>query len=246
MNNILIVGATSSIAMACARLWVEDGARFLLVGRNQEKLQHCAQDLSARGAVSADIYLLDVDRVDQHAAMLDDARQRLGRIDITLLANGTLPDQAQCEQDPLIALDAFASNASYSISLLTGLANLLQEQRSGSLAVIGSVAGDRGRASNYLYGSAKAALGTFCSGLRARLHKSGVNLLTIKPGFVDTPMTQGLSLPGALVASPERVAQDIVRAVGKRRANLYTPWFWQPIMLIIKAIPEPLFKRLSL
>jgi decaprenylphospho-beta-D-erythro-pentofuranosid-2-ulose 2-reductase len=129
------------------------------------------------------------------------------------------------------------------IACLTVLAARFESQGGGVIAVIGSVAGDRGRASNYLYGAAKAAVDTFASGLRGRLYKHGVHVLTIKPGFVDTPMTKGLPLPQALVVPAGKVATDIVRAIEKKRDVIYTPWFWRLIMLVILHIPNVLFKR---
>ncbi|TWH76030.1 hypothetical protein LX59_01540 [Azomonas agilis] len=246
MNNILIIGGTSAIATACARLWAEQHSRFMLVGRNAEKLQQTAADLQARGATEVQTHILDLDDLDGHAAMLERTQQLLQRIDIALVAHGSLPDQPMCERDPDYAVRAFTSNGLNVIALLTRLGNLMEVQGGGSIAVISSVAGERGRPSNYLYGSAKAAVSVFCSGLRARLFKSNVHLLTIKPGFVDTPMTQGLALPGLLLAQPDRVARDILSALQKRRLTLYTPWFWAPIMAVIKSIPEFAFKRLSL
>ncbi|WP_250523076.1 MULTISPECIES: SDR family NAD(P)-dependent oxidoreductase, partial [unclassified Caballeronia] len=131
-------------------------------------------------------------------------------------------------------------------ALITPIANRLEAQRHGTLAVISSVAGDRGRPSNYLYGSAKAALQAFLEGLRARLFKVGVHVVDIKPGFVATPMTAGLPLPGPLVATPEKVAKDIVRGIDRKKDVLYTPWFWWGIMLIIRNVPRFVFKRASL
>lgn len=246
MSNILIIGGTSAIATACARLWAQRHGRFMLVGRNPEKLRQTAADLLARGATEVQTHVLDLDDLDGHAPMLDSAQQFLRRIDIALIAHGSLPDQQACESDADLAVQAFTRNGLNVIALLTRLGNRMEVQGSGSIAVIASVAGDRGRPGNYLYGSAKAAVSVFCSGLRARLFKSDVHLLTVKPGFVDTPMTQGLALPGLLLAQPDRVAMDIVRALQKRRSTLYTPWFWAPIMLVIKSIPEFVFKRLSL
>lgn len=246
MSNILIIGGTSAIATACARLWAQRHGRFMLAGRNPEKLRQTAADLLARGATEVQTHVLDLDDLDGHAAMLDSAQQFLRRIDIALIAHGSLPDQQACESDADLAVQAFTRNGLNVIALLTRLGNRMEVQGSGSIAVIASVAGDRGRPGNYLYGSAKAAVSVFCSGLRARLFKSDVHLLTVKPGFVDTPMTQGLALPGLLLAQPDRVAMDIVRALQKRRSTLYTPWFWAPIMLVIKSIPEFVFKRLSL
>ena len=245
MKNILIVGATSSIATACARRWVEEETIFFLVGRTADKLGQIAADLAARGA-TVQTHALDLNRFDQNPAMLDACYAALGKIDIALIAHGTLPDQKACEQDPQLAVQEFTNNGLSVIALLTDLANRMEAQKSGCIAVISSVAGDRGRPSNYLYGAAKGAVTDFCSGLRGRLFKSGVHVLTIKPGFVDTPMTQGLPLPKLLVATPDRVAQDIERAVEKRRDTVYTPWFWHLIMLIIIHIPERIFKRLGL
>ncbi|MBB4862980.1 short-subunit dehydrogenase [Pseudomonas nitritireducens] len=246
MKNILIIGATSAIANACARIWATEQARFVLVARNQQKLEQVAADLSSRGAREVQTISLDMNDFAAHDGMLGEAFSQLGRVDVCLIAHGTLPDQARCEQDVETALQEFSSNGLSVIALLTRLANRMEEQRTGTIAVISSVAGDRGRPSNYLYGTAKAAVSTFCEGLRARLYKVGVHVLTIKPGFVDTPMTQGLPLPQALVAQPEQVGLAIVRAVEKRKDSIYAPFFWAGIMLIIRSIPGVVFKRMSL
>lgn len=245
MNNILVLGATSVIAGACAKRWAAQHARFFLVGRSAEKLDQVARDLVARGA-TVHTHVLDLNQFDQHKAMLDACYAALGKVDIALIAHGTLPDQKACEQDAQLAVQEFTNNGLSVIALLTDLANRMEAQKSGSIAVISSVAGDRGRPSNYLYGAAKGAVTDFCSGLRGRLFKSGVQVLTIKPGFVDTPMTQGLALPKLLLVTPDKVAQDIVRAVDKRRDILYTPWFWALILLIICSIPEKFFKKTNL
>jgi len=246
MKNILIVGGSSAIAVACARRWAGEGANLFLTGRHEVRLEAVAQDLRVRGAASVSTHILEMNDHLQHAAMLDACRAALGRIDIVLIAHGTLSDQAQCERDVEAALHELSTNAISTIALLTLLAGVFENQKSGTIAVISSVAGDRGRPSNYVYGAAKAAVATFCEGLRARLFKSGVRVLTVKPGFVDTPMTAGLSLPGPLVASPERVGADICRAIERGKDALYTPWFWSGIMLIIRSLPEFVFKRVSL
>jgi short-subunit dehydrogenase len=246
MKNVLIVGATSAIAIACARRWAAQGARIFLVARNSQRLQQVADDLTARGAKLVAYHCLDINDIDRHAHMLADCQAKLGTLDIVLAAPGTLPDQAACQSDAAIAVREFTTNATALIALLTPVANVLEAQRSGTLAVISSVAGDRGRPSNYLYGSAKAALSTFCEGLNARLFKVGAHVLTIKPGFVATPMTAGLPLPGPLVASADKVAADIVHAIDKRKDVLYTRWFWRYIMLIIRSVPRFMFKRASL
>ncbi len=162
-----------------------------------------------------------------------------------LIAHGTLPDQLACEQSVDVAVAEFNTNATSTISLMTLAANKLEAQHAGALAVISSVAGDRGRQSNYLYGAAKAAVSTFSSGLRQRLAKVGVAVVTIKPGFVDTPMTKDFR-KGALWAKPEAVAAGIVHAIDRRSSVVYLPWFWSLIMLIIRHIPEPIFKRIKL
>jgi decaprenylphospho-beta-D-erythro-pentofuranosid-2-ulose 2-reductase len=246
MKNIVIIGATSAIAIACARQWSAQGARFFLVARNGERLRQVAGDLKARGASLVACYELDINSLGEHYAMLTKCASDLGAPDIVLVAPGSLPNQAACENSAATAVHEFTTNALSVIALLTPLANMLEAQEHGTLAVISSVAGDRGRPSNYLYGSAKAALSAFLEGLRARLYKTGVHVLTIKPGFVATPMTAGLAMPGPLVASADTVARNIVGAIEKKRDVLYTPGFWRAIMAIVRLIPQRIFKRLSL
>lgn len=246
MKKVLIIGATSSIATACARLWAEQGNEFFLVARNNEKLKQTAADLSVRGAKAVTLHTMDATDFLAHPAMLACCLGALQQIDIALIAHGTLPDQKACEQGVDMALQEFSNNATSVIALMTLLANQFEKQHCGTLAVISSVAGDRGRPSNYLYGTAKAAVSTFCEGLRARLFKVGVHVIDIKPGFVDTPMTQGLSLPAGLVAKPEQVAQRIVKGIEHKVDVLYTPGFWVLIMMIIKLIPSMIFKRINL
>lgn len=245
MKRILIVGATSAIAEAAARVWAAQGHGLYLVGRARERLQVLAADLRVRGASQAACSVLDVTELERHAEVLDAACAALGGIDIVLVAHGTLPDQAACEQDAALALREFHVNATATIALLTLLANRLQAQGQGTIAVITSVAGDRGRQSNYLYGSAKAAVATFLQGLRNRLHHHGVRVLTIKPGFVDTPMTAAFP-KGPLWASPEAVGRAIARAVERGAEVAYVPGFWLFIMLAIRHIPERVFKRMRL
>jgi short-subunit dehydrogenase len=243
MQKILIIGATSAIAEATARRYAMQGARLHLVARDVQRLKSISQDLTVRGAVEVSYDSLDVCELVHHAAVLDVAWDILGEVDVVLIAHGTLPDQTKCEASVEYALEQFAINGTATIALLSALASRLRS--GGSIAVISSVAGDRGRASNYLYGSAKAAVNAYASGLRQRLAKKSINVLTIKPGFVDTPMTRDFK-KGALWATPDVVARGIVRAVASRRSVAYLPGFWALIMTIIRAIPEPLFKRMSL
>lgn len=246
MKRVLIIGATSAIATACARLWAQQASEFFLVARNGEKLDQTAADLRARGAKIVTVYTMDATDLTSHSVMLSTCMTALKQLDIALIAHGTLSDQKACEQDANVAMQEFTNNGTSVIALLTLMANQFETQRCGTLAVISSVAGDRGRPSNYLYGSAKAAVSTFCEGLRSRLFKVGVHVITIKPGFVDSPMTKGLKLPAALVASPEQVALRIVKGIELKIATLYTPGFWALIMLIIRSIPQPIFKKLNL
>lgn len=246
MKRILVVGATSAIATACARRWAAQKAEFFLVARDAVKLEQAAADLSSRGAAAVHTHALDLNQFEAHPGMLDGCQRALGGLDLALVAHGTLPDQRACEQDVDLALREFSTNGLSVIALLTLLANRFEEERRGVIAVISSVAGDRGRPSNYLYGAAKGSVTVFCEGMRARMSKVGVHVLTIKPGFVDTPMTRGLPLPTLLAASPAKVADSICRAVERKSNSVYVPAFWAAIMLMIKSIPDPIFKRLNL
>jgi len=248
MNRIIIFGATSAIAQAAARRWAARDAHMYLIGRNPQKLAALAQDLSVRCGFAARIHseLADLDLVDAHAALLARAAAALGGVDSVLIAHGSLPDQAVCEKDAGAALAAIHTNAISVVSLLTHTACLMQARRTGSIAVITSVAGDRGRQSNYVYGAAKGMVSLFLQGMRNRLFRDGVAVIDIRPGFVSTPMTEHLPREGPLWASADQVAAGIV-AVMDRRANVaYLPWFWRYIMLIIRSIPEAIFKRLRL
>lgn len=245
MQRILIIGATSAIAEATARVYAERGARLHLVARTPERLDAVADDLRIRGASDVGRSRLDINDIERHAEVLDEAWATLGHVDVVLIAHGTLPDQKACEASATVALAEFATNATSTIALLTLLANRMETAGRGSIAVISSVAGDRGRSSNYLYGAAKSAVSTFMSGLRQRLFKRGIHVLTIKPGFVDTPMTRDFK-KGALWAKPDAIAAGIVRSVDKGHAVAYLPGFWLLIMTVIRCIPESLFKRISL
>lgn len=245
MRRTLIIGATSAIAEATARLFAEAGDSLYLVARNATKLEAIAADLRVRGATAVHTELLDVLDYDRHSVVIDSAITALKGLDLALIAHGTLPDQKECEDSISLTREAFELNALSTISLLTHIANYFEEVRQGTIAVISSVAGDRGRQSNYIYGSAKGAVTIFLQGLRNRLYASGVRVLTIKPGFVDTPMTEAFT-KGILWSTPDRIATDIYR-VSRRGADvIYTPFFWRWIMAGIKLIPEWLFKRTRL
>lgn len=246
MENWIVVGASSAIAEAACRLWAERGGSLFLLARSQEKMDALAQDLKVRGAKDVFTQVFDACDMEQHQGLFAEAESKLGNVHGIFVAHGTLPDQAACEQDFALAQREFTTNATSVMSLVTEAANYFQPKRSGTIAVISSVAGDRGRQSNYLYGSAKAAVSTFLQGARNRLAKHNVHVMTIKPGFVDTPMTDGMDKSGFLWAQPDDVAECILNGIDKKRNILYVPWFWRLIMLIISNIPEFIFKKLSL
>jgi short-subunit dehydrogenase len=243
--RVLIIGATSVIAAAVARLYARRAARFYLLARDARRAEAMAQDLRVRGAADARAAVLDVADFAAHAGTIETAWGAYGGFDVVLIAHGTLPDQDACDADAGLAVREFTVNGTATIALANHVARRLEPQGSGTLAVISSVAGDRGRASNYLYGAAKAAVTAYCSGLRQRLNARGVNVLTIKPGFVDTPMTAAFK-KGALWTTPDRVAKGIVKAVDRRHGVAYLPWFWWGIMAVIRVVPEFVFRRAKL
>jgi len=245
MRKILIVGATSAIAEATARLFAADGDRLFLLARNANRLSAVADDLRVRGAAQVETLTLDLTDTDRHEAVVDEAIARLGGLDTVLVAHGTLPDQQACQASFETTRREFETNLLSVVGILTPIANRFEEAKGGTIAVITSVAGDRGRQSNYVYGAAKGAVSLFLAGLRNRLYPAGVRVITLKPGFVDTPMTAGMP-KNALFATPDRVARGIHRAIGKGADVVYLPWFWWIIMTIITSIPEFLFKRLKL
>lgn len=245
MRHILIIGATSAIAEATARYFAQDGDRLFLVARNPERLSAVAADLKNRGASQVESLEMDANDTDRHEALVNQADAALGGLDAVIIAHGTLSDQEACQASYEITLAELQTNCLSVISLLTHVANLLEKKQKGDIAVISSVAGDRGRQSNYVYGTAKAAVTTFLQGLRGRLHRSGVNVITIKPGFVDTPMTTGFQ-KGPLWASAEQVGKGVYQAIVRQRNVVYLPSFWVIIMTIIKVIPEGIFKRLKI
>jgi decaprenylphospho-beta-D-erythro-pentofuranosid-2-ulose 2-reductase len=243
--KLLIIGGTSAIAQEAARNFAADGAEIFLVARNTEKLATLSDDLKVRGAKRMETCILDLDQLDAHQGMVDTAINALGGLDAALIAHGTLGDQKKSQTSVEETLREFSTNALSYISLLTILGNYFEAQKKGCIGVISSVAGERGRGSNYVYGTAKGAVTLFTQGLRNRLSKSGVAVVTIKPGFVDTPMTADLK-KNPLYANPRDVGKRIYTAMLKGEDVVYTPWFWRWIMMIIRNIPEPIFKKLKM
>ncbi|MFL5359156.1 SDR family oxidoreductase [Archangium sp.] len=245
MKKVLVLGATSAIAQSTVRLLAARGASLYLVGRNPERLEAVAKDARTRGASKVETEALDLDDIAQHEALVERAATALGGLDGALLAHGILGNQEAAQRSYAEAEKVLRTNFLSAVSLLTPLANRFEAQKAGTLVVISSVAGDRGRQSNYVYGASKGALSVFLQGLRNRLAHAGVAVVTVKPGFVDTPMTADVK-KNALFATPEKVARGIVRAADARKDEVYLPGFWGPIMFAIRGIPERVFKRMKL
>ncbi|GAA3978910.1 SDR family oxidoreductase [Allohahella marinimesophila] len=249
---IVVFGATSDVAIALSRRYAQEGASLILVGRNESRLTAVADDLRVRGALHVRTLLQDSLTYDDHPTLVESLFTDHAPAKFYFF-QGSLPDQAACEASFEVTREAVEVNFLSIVSYLTWLASAL-ERRPGekgaaggaSIIVVSSVAGDRGRGSNYVYGASKGGLTIFLQGLRNRLHKSNHGVLTVKPGFIDTKMTADIEKGGPLWAKPEKVADDIRLAADGGRMVLYTPWFWQFIMLVIKSIPEGIFKRLSL
>jgi decaprenylphospho-beta-D-erythro-pentofuranosid-2-ulose 2-reductase len=245
VRKVLIIGAGSAIAQAVGRILAARGDALYLVGRNSAALEAIAADFKVRGAKAVHVQTMDVNDFAAHEPMLTRADLAVGGLDTVLIAHGTLSDQSACEQSVDLMLRELSTNAISVVALATRIGSRFEQRRAGTIAVISSVAGDRGRQSNYVYGGAKALVTAFLSGLRQRLHKSGVAVITIKPGFVDTPMTAAFP-KGALWASPQQIALGIIKAIDRSAAVVYLPPFWRPIMFIIRALPETVFQRLKL
>lgn len=247
-KTILIVGAGSAIAKALAALLCRQNYSLILAGRNLEDLNSIAADLRVR--YQAEILVEPFDALDftSHPAFWDRCRTGgRGNLEGVIVCYGYLPDQSKAQADVDEAIRTINVNFTSAVSILELAARDFEQRRSGFLVGVSSVAGDRGRQSNYLYGCAKGGLSTYLQGLRNRLYHAGVHVLTVKPGFVDTPMTRGRIDPRSpLVASPERVARAIARGIRRRANVVYTPWFWRIIMAIVGRIPEWLFKRMRL
>jgi decaprenylphospho-beta-D-erythro-pentofuranosid-2-ulose 2-reductase len=243
----IIVGATSEIARAVALELARAGGSFVVAGRDAAELAVVADDLRLRTGATVSVISLDVTAYETHADFLEACLATLGTIEGVIIGQGYMADQQSAASDWSAVRQMIEVNYASAVALANLFADQLAKQGHGYICGISSVAGDRGRQSNYLYGSTKAAFSAYLAGLRNRLYHHGVTVIAVKPGFVDTSMTWGLLNPHSpLVATPERVAKDIARAIRRRKNTVYTPWFWSPVMFVIRLLPESIFKRLSL
>jgi short-subunit dehydrogenase len=242
--SILIVGGASSIGREVAREFARRRHDVYLAGRNLTEIEANASDLRIRYGVTVHCGYFDATAFESHAEFLEKAMQQLPSIDHVLVTYGYsgLEPGRDDFMDSKKIIDTDYVGA---VSILTHVARKFEEKRGGHIIVVSSVAGDRGRRRNYVYGSAKAGLSAFAQGLRSRLDGAGVHVLTVKPGVVDTPMAERPTVPRFLITSPERVARDIFNATRARKDIIYTPWYWRLFMLIVKIIPEGLYKHLD-
>jgi decaprenylphospho-beta-D-erythro-pentofuranosid-2-ulose 2-reductase len=244
MNKILIIGACSAIAQETAKCFARDGFKLYLADLNIERLETVQRDLLSRFQSEVFIEKFDANDFSKHELILNLAENAMGGLDAILIAYGTLPDQQKSQQDVNLILKEFALNGTSVISLTSYAANFFEQRKNGCIAVISSVAGDRGRRSNFIYGAAKGAVSLYLQGLRSRLLASDVKVVTIKPGLVDTPMTANLK-KNFLFASSKTVGEGIYKAILNGNDIVYIPGFWRMIMMIVKLIPERIFKKLN-
>lgn len=246
-NRVVVLGALSAIATAAARIYAKEGAALTLVARNRERLESLAADLKARGAVQVEIAAMDLDAGAVHAGEhLADWSARMGGIDHVLLVYGYLGAQAKASTDAAELTRITTSNYASAVHWAEATANILRRQRRGSLVAVSSVAGDRGRQSNYAYGAAKGALALFVQGIAHSLAGTGARAVAVKPGFVDTPMTDGLRKGGPMWATADQVGRAIRRAADKGGPIQYAPGRWRLVMLVVRSVPSFIFHRTKL
>lgn len=245
MKTILIVGSTSEIAQATAEEFAKNGWNLILAARDEKKNSAIKSHLITKYGINAYTIHYDAAHHDESKSLLDMALGVSAEVNAVLISHGVLPNQEEIEGDTDKIASVFKVNSLSVIEISELTAQYFEKRMSGTLAVISSVAGDRGRQSNYIYGASKSVVSTYYQGLRNRLYKSGVSVVTIKPGFVDTAMTADIQ-KNALFASPESVGKSIYKAMIKKKNIVYLPWFWRYIILIVKSVPETIFKRLKL
>lgn len=241
----LIFGANSTIAKEVQKIWAAQGYSLVLVGRDQEKLNRVAADLQVRGAKSVSVAAKDLLSFQDADAFVNTLWSQYQGFDLVFMAHGVLGNQREDERSAQTSLNILESNFLSHCAFLTPIANLMEQAGKGTIAVITSVAGDRGKQSNYIYCAAKAGKIAFLSGLRNRLFSKGVHVIDLRLGFVDTEMTKDFK-KGALWAKPEAVAAAINKSIELKKDVVYLPKIWRLIMLIIKSVPEYVFKKLHL
>lgn len=244
MSRILIIGATSGMAKALAYQYAQQHKDLILAGRDVEDLQRISTDLHVRFGVDVNVELFEALDYASHESFFEKCSQD-GNLEGLILAYGYLSEQKEAQERFSEAQKVIEVNFTSCVSILEMAARYFEQQKKGFICVISSVAGDRGRQSNYMYGAAKGGLSVYLQGLRNRLYPSNVQVITVKPGFVDTKMTFGIQ-GMFLVAKPEDVAKRVTAAIKKGKDTVYTPFFWEWIMLIIKLVPEKIFKRMKL
>lgn len=248
-NTLIVLGATSAVAHAYLRLVAAQNrfSRAVLVARNKRKLEIVAQDIAGRSLMDVTIIAADIGKADQVSATMHDILSMTETFDECLLAYGGLGDQKLLQTDSHALRSLLDTNFVSSAVWLEQIAAQFERQGHGHVIAIGSVAGDRGRQSNYIYGASKAGLERICEGLAHRFASSdSIHVTCVKPGFIDTPMTEDIEKSGPLWATPEQIASSINRAVAKKRVRVYAPWFWRFILMIIRALPVPIFHKTKL
>ena len=245
-ENVLFIGATAALVQETAQLFAKDGSRLILLGRSKDKLETMAADLKTKWEAQVLVYAEDFARAQApHRQLIERIVADAGPIDVVVIAHGMLAGQKELEGNIAKIEELYQVNFLSVVSFLEIFAEDMEKRGKGTLAVLSSVAGDRGRQSNYIYGASKAALNAYLQGLRNRLYPAHVHVLTVKPGLVATPMTAHLKKE-LLCTEPKPVGRDIYNAIRSRKNILYTPWYWRWIMGLVKSIPEPVFKRLKL
>ncbi|MES2142021.1 MAG: SDR family NAD(P)-dependent oxidoreductase [Pseudomonadota bacterium] len=239
MKSILILGATSSIAKACAEIFASRHYNLFLGGRDLFELKRLSQDLRIRFKVNVDYAFFDITLLNEHRSFFEKMLEKIGRVHGVLMAIGLLDKQYS-------PTEIIAANFSGPVAILDICADYLSSQKKGFIIGLSSVAGDRGRQSNYVYGASKSALTTYLQGLRGYLHPYQVHVLTVKLGLIDTKMTFGGSYPLFLAACPQKAGLKIINALDKGKESVYVPKIWRIIMLIIRLIPEKIFKYLKI
>ena len=242
-ENVLILGAASDMAVAIARTLAREGYSITLAGRSMERLAAIQGDLHVRYKAMVNTVYFDALDFDSHEGFYHGLPEKP---DMVICVFGLLGEQAEAQTNWKHCLEILHSNFTGAVSILNVVANDFERRKKGTIVGISSVAGERGRQSNYIYGSAKAGFTAYLSGLRNRLYRHDVHVLTVKPGFVKTKMIENIPTPELLTATPKKVAERVLNAINRKRNTIYVIALWRVIMLVIRCIPEAIFKRMRL